>query len=146
MNTNLKIKPFPMSYAHSVVIGEAKVNFELGIVTVPISLCREDGTAIETRHVKLEGEDYQAWENDDKYVIYKALDKLGVKLHEAKVIDAKASDNTNNNGVAEGSNASGDTHTEGADAAEGEKGPETSAPGEAEDPAAEKKSKKKGKG
>ncbi len=80
MNTNIKIKPYPVTSATQAVIGEAKVNLDLGTVTIPISLCDDEGKTLKTEHVKIAGPEYSKWGSNDNYIVELALKELGISL------------------------------------------------------------------
>lgn len=80
--TNIKIQPLALKHAVLASIGDAKVNLELGKVSLTVTLYDEYGTLVDSRSVDLSGPDYEKWGSDDSYVIAAALAQVGAKSAE----------------------------------------------------------------
>ncbi len=49
-------------------------------VTVVVSLFEESGAIVENRTIRVEGDEYLAWNNDDAYLVNLVASKLGFTL------------------------------------------------------------------
>jgi len=61
-------------------IGIFVVNLELFVsVSLDVHFYSEDeNSVIDVKHLKLEGEDYNNWSNDDSYIVTYVMNKLGL--------------------------------------------------------------------
>ena len=74
----------PFNQVKTTVIASFRMNITrvelFKSVDVSVQLLAEDGTTADVRHVKIEGDDYAQWTNDDQSLVNMVAAKLGFTL------------------------------------------------------------------